>query len=41
MLVWNEYDFVECLGVLPEVGDYETSHFYKVEKEGLRLELKD
>ena len=40
MLVWNEYDFVECLGVLPEVGDYETSHFYKVEKEELRLELK-
>ena len=40
MLVWNEYDFVECLGVLPEVGDYGTSHFYKVEKDGLRLELK-
>jgi hypothetical protein len=39
MLVWNEYEFVECLGVLPKVGDWETSHFYKVEKDGLRLEL--
>ena len=39
MLVWNDYDFVECLGVLPKIGDYETSHFYKVEKNGLRLEI--
>ena len=39
MLVWNEYDFVECLGVLPKLGEYETSHFYKVEKDELRLEL--
>jgi hypothetical protein len=39
MLVWNEYDFIECLGVLPEVKEYKTSHFYKVEKDGLRLEL--
>lgn len=39
MLVWNEYDFVECLGVLPKVEDYQISHFYKVEKDGLKLEL--
>ncbi len=39
MLVWNEYDFVECLGVLPKVEEYETSHFYKIEKDGLRLEI--
>ncbi len=39
MLVWNEYEFVECLGVLPEVEEYETSHFFRVEKDGLRLLL--
>lgn len=39
MLVWNEYDFVECLGVLPKVEDYVTSHHYAVAKDGLRLEL--
>ncbi len=39
MLVWNEYDFIECLGVLPEVYEYETCHLYKVEKDDLRLEL--
>ena len=39
MLVWNEYDFVECLGVLPEVGEDGIEHFYKIEKDGLRLEI--
>lgn len=23
-LKWNEYEFIECLGVLPEVDDYST-----------------
>lgn len=36
--VWNEYEFVECLGVVPEVDEYDT-HTFKVERDGLRLEL--
>lgn len=39
MLVWNQYEFVECLGVLPDVEEYETSHSFIVEKDGLRLSL--
>jgi hypothetical protein len=39
MLVWNEYDFIESLGVLALLGEYEISHSYKVEKGGPRLEL--
>ncbi|HEY0098181.1 MAG TPA: hypothetical protein VGB76_04420 [Pyrinomonadaceae bacterium] len=39
MLVWNEYEFIECLGVIPKVEEYETAHFFKVSKDGLRLEL--
>ena len=39
MLVWNQYEFIECLGVLPEVGEYEVSHSFRVEKDGLRLDL--
>lgn len=39
MLTWNQYEFVECLGVLPEVGEYETCHTFRVWKDGLRLEL--
>ena len=38
-LVWNEYEFIECLGVVPEVEEYETAHYFKVEKDGLRLEM--
>lgn len=38
-LKWNEPDFIECLGVLPEVDDYETGHHFKVEKDGLILNL--
>jgi hypothetical protein len=37
--VWNEYEFIECLGVLPEVNEYDASHTFKVERHGLRLEL--
>jgi hypothetical protein len=39
MLVWNPYQFIECLGVLPVVEEGETSHLFRVEKDGLRLEL--
>ncbi|HWS87320.1 MAG TPA: hypothetical protein VN282_10165 [Pyrinomonadaceae bacterium] len=39
MLVWNQYEFIECLGVLPEVEEYETSHVFRVEKDGLSLLL--
>jgi hypothetical protein len=38
MLSWNKYDFVECLGVLPEeAGD--GSYLFRVVKDGLRLEV--
>ncbi len=39
MLVWSQYDFIECLGVVPEVGEYEVSHSFRVERDGLRLDL--
>ena len=40
MLVWNHYEFIECLGVLPiAVEEYETRHSFNVEKDGVRLEL--
>ena len=39
MLKWSEHEFVECLGVLPEVGRDGLSHAFRVEKDGLRLEL--
>jgi hypothetical protein len=40
VLLWNQYEFIECLGVLPDVTDeYEPCHAFKVEKEGLRLEV--
>ena len=38
-LKWNEYEFIECLGVLPEVEDYSTKHHFKIEKNGLILEI--
>jgi hypothetical protein len=39
MLTWNQYEFTECLEVLPEVGEDENHHTFRVEKDGLRLEL--
>ncbi|OLE52213.1 MAG: hypothetical protein AUG51_19095 [Acidobacteria bacterium 13_1_20CM_3_53_8] len=39
MFKWNEYEFIECLGVLPLVGPDEQFHFFRVEKDSLRLEL--
>jgi hypothetical protein len=39
MLKWDQCEFIECLEVLPEVGEDETSHRFRVSKGGLRLEL--
>ena len=39
MLVWNEYDVIESLGVVPEIGEYESEHIFELEKDGLRLVL--
>lgn len=39
MMPWNKYEFIECLGVLPEIGEDETYFSFRVEKDGLRLEL--
>ncbi|HEV2802742.1 MAG TPA: hypothetical protein VGW12_19885 [Pyrinomonadaceae bacterium] len=38
-MTWYKYEFIECLGVLPEVGEDDLSFSYRVEKDGLRLEL--
>lgn len=39
MLAWNEYDFVECLGVLTEYHEDSFSYSYEVKKGDLRLLL--
>jgi len=39
VLVWNPYEFIECLGVLPETDEDETYHSFEVKKDGLRLHL--
>jgi hypothetical protein len=36
-LAWNDLDFLECLGVEPEVLDYLVSHNYTLVRNGLRL----
>lgn len=38
-LKWDKTDFLLCLGVLPEVEDYETSFRYTVERAGLMLSI--
>jgi hypothetical protein len=38
-LKWDKTDFLLCLGVLPEVEDYETSFRYIVERAGLVLSI--
>lgn len=38
-LVWEPLDFLDALGVAPEVADYETSHKYVVSQPPLRLEI--
>jgi hypothetical protein len=39
MMNWNQYEFIECLGVLPEVDEDETYYSFKIEKDGMRLDL--
>ncbi len=39
MLKWNQYKFIECLEVIPQVEEYETSHSFSVAKHGVRLNL--
>jgi hypothetical protein len=36
-LKWDKTDFLLCLGVLPEIGDYDTSFCYRVENDRLVL----
>lgn len=36
-LVWNAVDFMECLEVFPEVGEFEVEHVYIVPRKGLVL----
>ena len=38
-LRWNEYEVIECLGVLPEKEEFSTSHYFKLAKDGLILEM--
>jgi hypothetical protein len=38
-LVWEPLDFLDVLGVAPEVADYETSHKYAIAQPPLRLEI--
>jgi hypothetical protein len=39
MLIWNSYDFMACLEVIPETDEYETFHTYRIEHAGIRLVL--
>ena len=40
MLEWDQYKFIECLAVLPEVDEEsETNHVFRVAKDGLRFIL--
>ena len=40
MLQWDQYEFIECLEVLPEVDEeHETNHIFRVEKDGLKFIL--
>jgi hypothetical protein len=38
-LVWEPLDFLSALGVVPEVGEYGTSHKYVVSQPPIRLEI--
>jgi len=38
MLSWDKYDFIECLGAVPE-GAEDGSFLFRVSKDGLRLEI--
>lgn len=38
-LVWEPLDFLNVLGVLPEVAEYETTHKYVIVQSPMRLEI--
>lgn len=38
-LKWNEYDFIECLGILPEIQEYGISHSFELNQESFLLSL--
>lgn len=38
-LQWDAQDFLECLAVLPEIGEYNECHSYTIEEHGLTLLL--
>jgi hypothetical protein len=38
-LRWNEYDFLECFGVLPQLDEDTVFYFFKVELDNLILEI--
>lgn len=38
-LKWNEYEVIECLGVLPEKEEFFTSHSFRTKEDGLILEM--
>ena len=38
-LKWNEYDFVECLGVLSKTDEFFCSHGFTIIKDGLKVDL--
>jgi hypothetical protein len=38
MLDWNKFDFIECLGTVPEEAE-DGSYLFRVEKDGLRLDI--
>jgi hypothetical protein len=39
-LQWDKTDWLVCLGVLPEVAEYETLFIYRVERAGMILILE-
>ena len=38
-LLWNQHEFIECLGVLPEISDFDNSYCFKVINENFKFEL--
>jgi len=39
LLVWDPFDLIGVLGVLPSQDEFETSHRYSIQQGALRLEL--
>jgi len=37
---WSAVDFIQCLGVAPDVEEYEISHVFTVAKDGMCLVVK-